>query len=122
MNRPLEDAQPFTSKQHLAKAVEYADSAGRSIGSAERQKFQQLERRHSVLAVLADNDESPQERNASCAIHQDETNRMTPAAEDQVLRCLGAVLITQWNTLPAKLQRECSTIPATWASCWILRL
>ena len=28
------------------------------------------------------------------------------ASEDQVLRCLGAALIMQWNTLPAKLQRE----------------
>jgi hypothetical protein len=30
----------------------------------------------------------------------------TLAADDQVLRCLGAALIMQWNTLPAKLQRE----------------
>jgi hypothetical protein len=28
------------------------------------------------------------------------------AAEDQILRCLGAALIMQWNTLPAKLQKE----------------
>lgn len=59
-----------------------------------------------MLAVLADNDELLQERNASCTTQQDETNRMTPAAEDQVLRCLGTALIMQWNTLPAKLQRE----------------
>jgi hypothetical protein len=26
--------------------------------------------------------------------------------EEHVLRCLGAALIMQWNTLPAKLQRE----------------
>jgi len=26
--------------------------------------------------------------------------------EEHVLRCLGAALILQWNTLPAKLQRE----------------
>jgi hypothetical protein len=26
--------------------------------------------------------------------------------EDRVLRCLGAALIMQWNTLPPKLQRE----------------
>ena len=37
---------------------------------------------------------------------QDDTNRTTLASEDQVLRCLGAALIMQWNTLPAKLQRE----------------
>jgi hypothetical protein len=28
------------------------------------------------------------------------------AAEERVLRCLGASVIMQWNTIPAKLQRE----------------
>jgi hypothetical protein len=28
------------------------------------------------------------------------------AEEERVLRCLGAAVITQWNTIPAKLQRE----------------
>jgi hypothetical protein len=28
------------------------------------------------------------------------------AEEERVLRCLGAAVIMQWNTLPAKLQRE----------------
>jgi hypothetical protein len=101
MNRPLENAGLFTSKQYLAKAVEYGELAKTSVGSTERQEFQELEGRFSVLAVLADNDELLQEKNAV-----GEKNRTTLAAEDQVLRCLGAALIMQWNTLPAKLQRE----------------
>jgi hypothetical protein len=28
------------------------------------------------------------------------------AEEERILRCLGAALIMQWNTVPAKLQRE----------------
>ncbi|MFZ0422412.1 MAG: hypothetical protein WAL80_06005 [Xanthobacteraceae bacterium] len=28
------------------------------------------------------------------------------AEEERVLRCLGAAVIMQWNTIPAKLQRE----------------
>ena len=64
------------------------------------------EGRFSVLAVLADNDELLQEKNAVCSAQQDETNRTTLAAEDQVLRCLGAALIMQWNMLSAELQRE----------------
>jgi len=28
------------------------------------------------------------------------------AEEERVLRCLGAAVIMQWNTVPAKLQRE----------------
>lgn len=58
-----------------------------------------------MLAVLADNDELLREENAVCR-QQDDTNRTTLASEDQVLRSLGAALIMQWNTLPAKLQRE----------------
>ena len=101
MNRPLESARLFTSKQYLAKAVEYGDLARTPVNSTKRQEFLELEGRFSVLAVLADNDELLQEKNAV-----GEKNRTTLAAEDKVLRCLGAALIMQWNTLPAKLQRE----------------
>jgi hypothetical protein len=106
MNRLLEGGQLFTSKQYLAKAVEYGDLAKTSVGSAKRQEFQALEGRYSVLAVLADNDELLQEKSAVFSTEQDETNRTTLAAEDHVLRCLGAALIMQRNTLPAKLKRE----------------
>jgi hypothetical protein len=101
MNPPLEGARLFTSKQYLAKAVEYGDLAKTSVGSIKRQEFQELEGRFSVLAVLADNEELLQEND----LVGDKT-RTTLAVEDQVLRCLGAALIMQWNTLPAKLQRE----------------
>ena len=106
MNRLLEGAQLFTSKQYLAKPVEYGDVGKTSVGSAKRREFQALEGRYSVLAVLADNDELLQEKSAVFSTKQDETNRTILAAEDHVLRCLGAALIMQWNTLPAKLKRE----------------
>jgi hypothetical protein len=106
MNRPLESARLFTSKQYLAKAVEYGDLARAPVNSTKRQEFQDLEGRFSVLAVLADNDELLLEKNAVWNTQQDQTNQTTLAAEDQILRCLGAALIMQWNTLPAKLQKE----------------
>jgi hypothetical protein len=107
MNRPLQGARLFTSKQYLAKAVEYGDLAKTSVGSTERREFQEHEGRFSVLAVLADNDELLQEKDIVCSTQQqDETNRTTLAADDHVLRCLGAALIMHWNTLPAKLKRE----------------
>jgi hypothetical protein len=62
MNRLVDGAQLFTSKQYLAKAVAYGDLAKTSVGSAKRQEFQALEARFSVLALLADNDELLQER------------------------------------------------------------
>jgi len=105
MNQLLEGAQ-LTSKQYLAKAVEYGDLAKTSVSPTKRQEFQALEGRYAVLAVLADNDELLQEQNAVCSTKQDETNRTTLAAEDHVLRCLGAALIMQSNTLAAKLKRE----------------
>ena len=44
------------------------------------------------------------------AVHIDEQDRTRGAAlaaeEEQVLRCLGAAVIMQWNTLPTSLQRE----------------
>jgi len=104
MNRPLEIAQQST--RYLAKAMEYGDLANASASSAQRHEFQELEGKYSVLAVLADNEQLLEEENAVCGTKLDATDRTTLAAEDQVLRCLGAALIMQWNTLPAKLQRE----------------
>jgi len=41
------------------------------------------------------------------AMAQDEAGETSFAAdEEKILRCLGAAVIMQWNTLPTKLQRE----------------
>jgi hypothetical protein len=106
MNRLLEGGQLFTSKQYLAKAVEYGDLAKTSVGSAKRQESKRSRVDTRCSQSLADNDELLQEKSAVSSTKQDETNRTTLAAEDHVLRCLGAALIMQWNTLPAKLKRE----------------
>jgi hypothetical protein len=103
MTRPLAIARQ--SKQYLAKAVEYGDLANASLNSTQRHEFQELEGKFSVLAVLADN-EQMLEDDAFCNANVDGTVPTTPAAEDHVLRCLGAALIMQWNTLPAELQRR----------------
>ena len=47
----------FTSKQYLAKAVEYGNLAKTLSGSNQRRDFQELEQRFTVLAVLADNEQ-----------------------------------------------------------------
>ena len=69
------------------------------------QEFQELEGRFSVSQSLPTMMNYFKKKTVY-RTQQDETNRTTLAAEDQVLRCLGAALIIQWNTLPAKLQRE----------------
>ena len=73
----------FASKQYRVKAAEYAELVKKSTSPIERREFQELEKSFSVLA---DNEQWME--------------------EEQVLRCLGAALIVQWNTLPTKLQRE----------------
>jgi hypothetical protein len=63
----------------------------------------------STLAVLADNERWLADNYSETVTisEQDRAKCVTlTAEEDTVLRCLGAALIMQWNTLPAKLQRE----------------
>ena len=96
----------FKSRQYRAKATEYAELVKSSADAEESRKFQGLEDR---FVSLADN-----ERDLAGAyhdaVHIDEQDRTRGAAlaveEEQVLRCLGAAVIMQWNTLPTSLQRE----------------
>ena len=63
----------------------------------------------STLAVLADNEQwlADNYRDAVTSSNQDRSNGVALTSdEDKVLRCLGAALIMQWNTLPTKLRRE----------------
>ena len=58
--------------------------------------------------MLADNEQWLAD-NYQNTVHaeQDRSVGATLADEEElILRCLGAALIMQWNTLPAKLQRE----------------
>ena len=62
----------------------------------------------STLAVLADNEQWLAD-NYQNTLHAEQERPIGAALaneEEIVLRCLGAALIMQWNTLPAKLQRE----------------
>jgi hypothetical protein len=61
-----------------------------------------------TLAVLADNEQWVADNYDKVVTisEQDRSKFVLTAEEDTVLRCLGTALIMQWNTLPAKLQRE----------------
>ena len=116
----------FTPEQYRAKAVEYGELAKTSTGPNQRREFQKLEQSFTALADneqwLADN-----HQNIVCTAEQDRSNGNTLAEEEEavptaeqdrsdgttlveeeehVLRCLGAALTMQWNTLPTKLRRE----------------
>ena len=97
----------FTPQQYRSKAAEYTDLVKTASNPSEVLEFRTLER---SFTTLADNEQW-------LADHHDHTvhpkadhgaaDQVTLAAEEEhVLRCLGAALIMQWNTLPTKLQRE----------------
>jgi hypothetical protein len=61
--------------------------------------------------MLADNEQWLADNHDNLAINLDklvpcpEPSEATLAEEEHILRCLGAALIMQWNTLPTELQR-----------------
>ena len=96
----------FKSQQYRAKATEYGELVKSSADAEESRKFQDLEDR---FVSLADNERDLADAYHD-AVHIDEQDRTRGAAlaaeEEHVLRCLGAAVIMQWNTLPTSLQRE----------------
>ena len=97
----------FTPQQYRAKAVEYTDLAKGTQKPAEVLEFEALGR---SFTTLADNEQWLAD-NYDHTVYAGQSEGVVdtgPVAEEEehVLRCLGAALIMQWNTLPAKLQRE----------------
>jgi hypothetical protein len=100
----------FTAEQYRAKSSKLDELSKESTDPSQVRKFQDSSDSFSSLADnekwLADNfnkmlqppDEGSDEKPSS---------PVTLAAEEEhVLRCLGASVIMQWNTIPTKLQRE----------------
>lgn len=95
----------FTPEQYRAKADQYTELAKAAGSSDERDEFQNLQRSFSVMADneqwLADNHDQTMHATADS-----KPREILAAEEEHVLRCLGAALIMQWNTIPTTLQRE----------------
>jgi hypothetical protein len=97
----------FTPQQYRSKATQYTDLAKTASNPAEVLEYQALER---SFTVLADNEQWLSDNHCK-VVHSRHNNDSAcddalAAEEEHVLRCLGAALIMQWNTLPRKLQRE----------------
>src|SRR5579862_233068 len=103
------EPQMFTTKQYRAKSAEFGELSKGSTDPSQIRKYQDSSDSFSSLADneewLSDNfdrtlqasDEAPDEKQSSVTL---------AAEEERVLRCLGASVIMQWNTIPTKLQRE----------------
>jgi hypothetical protein len=103
---PGEGELMFKPEQYRAKATEYGDLAKSSISPKQSVDFEKLERSFSVLA---DNEQWLAEnyQNTLGGAQRGEFGGVTLADEEEhILRCLGAALIMQWNTLPTQLRRE----------------
>jgi hypothetical protein len=104
----------FMAKQYRAKAAECAESLKQTVVPSEIREFQQSIRRFNALAEnedwLADNfNEILHSGGGSAeldAAGKPVADATTAKIEERILRCLGAAVIMQWNTIPPKLQRE----------------
>jgi hypothetical protein len=112
----------FTAEQYRAKAAKSAESLKNTNVPSEILELQRSKQSYSALAQnedwLADNfDKMIRSRDAlSQDIAQDHSkdevagkhidSKAVAEIEEHILRCLGAAVIMQWNTIPRKLQRE----------------
>ena len=104
----------FTADQYRAKAAESAESLKRTDDPSEIREFQRSKQSFNDLAQnedwLADNfDKMIRSRDihapANVAGKRLDGNAIAEI-EEHILRCLGAAVIMQWNTIPTKLQRN----------------
>lgn len=104
----------FTAEQFRGNAAESAESLKHTDVPSEVREFQRSMQSFSRLAEnedwLADNfekmvhpgDMHPQDQTVGKRLD----HKAAAEIEEHVLRCLGAAVIMQWNTIPTKLQRE----------------
>jgi hypothetical protein len=104
----------FTAKHFRAKAAESAESLTQTAVPSE---IRELQRSIKSLNALAEN-EDWLANNFNKIVHAQGAGAEEDAAgkpvvratiaeiEERILRCLGAAVIMQWNTIPTKLQRE----------------
>jgi len=100
------EAQMFTTTKYRAKSKEYGELIN---GSDDPSQIRKLQDSKDSFNSLADNEEWLSD-NYDKMVHapgkEQPSHTILAAEEERVLRCLGAAVIMQWNTLPAKLQRE----------------
>jgi hypothetical protein len=96
----------FNIKQYRAKAAEYG---ALSKGATDPSQIREYKKSSDSFGSLAENEEWLAD-NFNKTLQLPDGKQLPHAAlaaeEEHVLRCLGASVIMQWNTIPTKLQRE----------------
>ena len=101
----------FTAEEFRTKASEYSR---RMRDAADPRELRELQRLQQSFTWLADNEEWLAQRveksihgeNGPSSGDTEHDARTDSEIEEHVLRCLGAAVMMQWNTIPTKLQRE----------------
>jgi hypothetical protein len=96
----------FTTKQYRAKSNAYAEL---SKGSGDPSQIRQYQDSSDSFGSLADNEKwlaDNFDKTLEASGEKQLSHGTLAAEEEHVLRCLGASVIMQWNTIPTKLQRE----------------
>jgi hypothetical protein len=103
----------FIAKQYRAKAAETAESLKHTDVPSEIRELQRAQRSFDALADneewLADNFEKiiqSRDTPSEDDVGTPSPSRTVAEIEEHILRCLGAAVIMNWNTIPSKLQRE----------------
>jgi hypothetical protein len=104
----------FTTDEFRAKAAESTESLKHTDVPSEIRALQRSEQSFSALAqnedwlavnfdkIIKSQDIHPQDDVAG----KSASRRTVAEIEEHILRCLGAAVIMQWNTIPTKLKRE----------------
>jgi hypothetical protein len=96
----------FSSERYRARAAEYVELAKATTSPNDIREYKDRER---SFTTLADNEEWLKD-NFDRMVHapgkDGPEGDALVAEEEHILRCLGAAVIMQWNSIPRKLQRE----------------
>jgi hypothetical protein len=104
----------FTADQFRARAAESAESLKHADVPSQIRELQRSKQRFSLLAQNEDwlADSFDNMIRSQDVLSEDEVvgkrldHKTVADTEEHLLRCLGAAVIMQWNTIPKKLQRE----------------
>ena len=110
----MEGDSMFTAEQFRTKVAESAETIKNTDVPSEIRKIERSMEGYSLLAQnedwLADNFDkmirSQDVLSEDEALGERLDSKAVAKIEEHVLRCLGAAVIMQWNTIPKKLQRE----------------
>jgi hypothetical protein len=96
----------FNIKQYRAKAAEYG---ALSKGATDTNEIREYKKSSDSFGALAENEEwlaDNFDKTLQLPNGEQPTHAALAAEEEHILRCLGASVIMQWNTIPTKLRRE----------------